>query len=68
MIGYARVSTRDQNLDRQTRALKVAGCKKRAGRPGRTSRPGTWTRRRRWSGWPATGPGRPRGTRPSSSV
>jgi hypothetical protein len=28
LIGYARVSTRDQNLDRQTRALKAAGCKK----------------------------------------
>ncbi|MGA6208582.1 recombinase family protein [Nocardia testacea] len=27
-MGYARVSTRDQNLDRQTRALKAAGCKK----------------------------------------
>lgn len=28
LIGYARVSTRDQNLDRQTRALKAAGCEK----------------------------------------
>ena len=28
LIGYARVSTRDRNLDRQTRALKAAGCKK----------------------------------------
>ncbi|MGW1739378.1 recombinase family protein [Nocardia sp. NPDC001965] len=28
LIGYAGVSTRDQNLDRQTRALKAAGCKK----------------------------------------
>jgi DNA invertase Pin-like site-specific DNA recombinase len=28
LIGYARVSTRDQNLDRQTRALKAAGCTK----------------------------------------
>ncbi|WP_455566393.1 recombinase family protein [Nocardia fusca] len=28
LIGYARVSTRDQNLDRQTRALKASGCKK----------------------------------------
>lgn len=26
LIGYARVSTTEQNLDRQTRALKAAGC------------------------------------------
>ncbi len=27
-IGYARVSTHDQNLDLQTAALKAAGCQK----------------------------------------
>lgn len=26
LVGYARVSTRDQNLGRQTRALEAAGC------------------------------------------
>nr|WP_312882636.1 recombinase family protein [Streptosporangium album] len=26
LVGYARVSTRDQRLDRQTRALEAAGC------------------------------------------
>ncbi|MFC7722513.1 recombinase family protein [Nonomuraea recticatena] len=26
LVGYARVSTRDQRLDRQTRALESAGC------------------------------------------
>ncbi|WP_255635098.1 recombinase family protein [Nocardia sp. alder85J] len=28
LIGYARVSTRDQNLDRQHRALEAAGCQR----------------------------------------
>jgi DNA invertase Pin-like site-specific DNA recombinase len=45
LIGYARVSTQDQNLDLQTEALTTAGCKKvfddkisgsRAERPGLT--------------------------------
>ncbi|WP_019928967.1 recombinase family protein [Nocardia sp. BMG111209] len=28
LIGYARVSTRDQNLDRQHRTLEAAGCQR----------------------------------------
>jgi len=43
LIGYARVSTQDQNLDLQTEALHKAGCKKifedRAS-GNRTERPG----------------------------
>ena len=46
LIGYARVSTQDQNLDLQVKALTKAGCKKvyddkisgtRADRPGLTT-------------------------------
>jgi hypothetical protein len=34
LVGYGRVSTRDQNLARQQEALTAAGCAKNADRPG----------------------------------
>ena len=39
LIGYARISTADQNLDLQIHALKNAGCEKITGSGAKSDRP-----------------------------